>query len=1787
MLLTIMLLTAFHAVGQYSIDKVCLGTEKYYRVTGEINSTYTWNITDPMGAVTPQLSDRDTVGIIWNMIPGLYQLSVIQHAENGCDANIELGTVEVFAQPAVFAGNNLIQCAGNTVVLAESSAENYAGLMWSTTGDGTFDDSTALHPVYNPGTNDIIAGNVVLTLTASGLGNSGSCTPASSSVSISLSTIVPLATATSTTCFGIANGTVTLAATGGTEPYAYSLNGIMSNTGIYTGLLAGTYTYVISDSTDCVASGIVNVGSAAMLSAQLSSTQIDCFGASNGTITISGVSGGSGSYEYSIDSIIWQSSPSFAGLTAGTYAVYMRDTESITCTILLGSIVIAEPAILYAQTTHTNVTLPGADDGTITVIYPSGGSGVYEYSIDSINWHTSVIFNNLPAGAYTVFMRDANAPDCMITIGIEIIMDGLAVTVSVENADCFGMNNGEATATVSGGTPPYTYLWNDPSAQTTSIATGLTAGIYTVIVTDSVGTTAIATDTITQPDEVIPAFAAMGPLCENSTPPALPDTSLNGISGTWVPPFIKTTVIGISTYTFTPDTGQCASVGTIQIMVSSEIITVFDSIVPLCQNSIPPVLAGISTNGITGNWSPATINTSFAGITTYTFTPDTGQCATGFAMEIEILNELIPSFATIGPLCQNTTPPALADSSLNGVTGSWLPATINTTTAGATTYTFTPDDGQCSSIFTMEIVVSAGQSASFMPIGPLCINSNPPALPDTSVNGISGSWNPSVINTSVTGNTQYTFTPDSAQCASAITIQIEITDQIVPQFTGIGPLCQNTVAPALPSASTNGITGMWNPSVINTTIFGTTVYTFTPDSGQCAGVTTMAIQITNELTPLFNNIGPLCQNSTPPQLPAISLNGITGNWSPSTINTSAIGTSIYSFTPDTGQCASVVTLAVQVSSQIMPQFTNIGPLCQYSTPPALPATSLNGITGNWNPSVINTSTIGTTIYTFTPDTGQCAINVTMSIQISSQIAPLFATIGPLCQNSVSPTLPTTSLNGITGSWTPSVINTLDPSTTMYTFTPDAGQCATVLTLSVVVLPQTETLFASVGPLCQNSTAPLLADTSLNGITGNWLPAIISTTVTGTTAYTFTPDSGQCASTVILNIQIVSDTLPVFASIGPLCLNTTAPALLTISLNNVTGNWTPATINTAVTGISQYTFTPDPDQCASVFIMEIEVTDEIVPVFDSIMPLCLNTVPPVLPLTSLNGISGLWVPAQINSSIAGITSYVFTPDSGQCAVPFVMNVEITGEIIPVFAPVGPLCLNNTPEILPVTSLNGITGSWEPEVINTYISGNTLCTFTPDSGQCASVVTLLVGVGSPVIAEVQTFTATNGQANGYAVIIATGDIPPFTYSINGVDWQNMTVFSHLSAGNYTAYVKDASGCLVTTDFVIVNTLTGEVGVLAGDVVSCISLPIEIPVMAYDFTNISSFTIQLAFDSTVLSFSGLTALNDLLNNGHMTTTMISPGILQVTFVATDSITLLSDDLLFNLNFYGLASGHTDLVWNWLQCVIYSASGYEVPAIYTKGTVEIRPTPQIFAEGTGTYCENTPLKISAGSLTNQDLTYVWNGPNGVTHSGPEWDLGKLKLYRTGEYQVIASDSTSCEKALSVQIQVVPNPVINMADNDTVCSEQQVILNPGLGFADYLWQDGSKEPQMVSTAEGIYWVIVTDYFGCQGSDSTLLRPCELLIWMPNAFTPNGDGLNDEFGAKSNLDLDIDFRMLVFNKWGEEIFSSDDIHKGWDGTYKGKPCPPDMYSWTISFTAPPTYNFLQKSPQNGVVMLLK
>jgi len=241
---------------------------------------------------------------------------------------------------------------------------------------------------------------------------------------------------------------------------------------------------------------------------------------------------------------------------------------------------------------------------------------------------------------------------------------------------------------------------------------------------------------------------------------------------------------------------------------------------------------------------------------------------------------------------------------------------------------------------------------------------------------------------------------------------------------------------------------------------------------------------------------------------------------PVTITPTAAGTYTYTYSvTDNFGCTYDTTVQVTVTSGTTPTFTQLGPYCQGVTPGVLPTTSTNSITGTWSPSSISTATVGTTTYTFTPTAGQCAIPVTMNVVITApNITPSFTQLGPYCQGAAPGTLPTTSTNSISGTWSPSSISTATVGTTTYTFTPTAGLCATTATMSVVVNANITPTFTQLGPYCVGATPGTLSTTSNNGITGTW-NAAVSTASAGTTVYTFTPTAGLCATTATMSVVV--------------------------------------------------------------------------------------------------------------------------------------------------------------------------------------------------------------------------------------------------------------------------------------------------------------------------------------------------------------------------------------------------------------------------------------------------------------------------------------------------------------------------------------------------------------------------------------------------------------------------------------------------------------------------------------------
>ncbi|SDG93184.1 SprB repeat-containing protein [Chitinophaga filiformis] len=277
-------------------------------------------------------------------------------------------------------------------------------------------------------------------------------------------------------------GSIVVRATnGGLAPYAYSLDDVnYTSATTFDQLLNGDYTVYIKDANGCFITRVLSPYGPVTLRGVVTPSVVSKNG-TNGSLTVSGVTGGNNNYEYSLDGITFQSSPVFNGLKAGAYAVHVRDIP-YSCHIVISSS-LTEPALLEPVLTDRKlVKCFGEKNGALT-LSARGGVGTYEWSIDGVNYQTTGVFNQLGAGNYTGYVKDDN--NCISQVPVVISQpDALTAKVSTqEPPGCYGESNGKINLVASGGTLPYSYQLNN-SVQTLPAFTGLADGHYAMTVTN-------------------------------------------------------------------------------------------------------------------------------------------------------------------------------------------------------------------------------------------------------------------------------------------------------------------------------------------------------------------------------------------------------------------------------------------------------------------------------------------------------------------------------------------------------------------------------------------------------------------------------------------------------------------------------------------------------------------------------------------------------------------------------------------------------------------------------------------------------------------------------------------------------------------------------------------------------------------------------------------------------------------------------------------------------------------------------------------------------------------------------------------------------------------------------------------------------------------------------------------------------------------------------------------------------------------------------------------------------
>lgn len=298
------------------------------------------------------------------------------------------------------------------------------------------------------------------------------------------------------TIYGGSDGSVTISGAGGTAPYKYSIDGgAFQSSGTFGSLSAGDHNITLKDASGCLKNLTVKITQPWIpLTAKiLAQTNVPCSDGSGGSVTVEGW-GGVLPYLYSFEGGEFQSSGTFGSLKAGTYTITVRD---VALDLYNLTVTIAEPEALSVSVSGEDIHCFGGNTGSVTVSV-SGGTGPYNYSWNSIPVQTGQIATGLTAGTYTVVVTDAGGCTASNAVTISQPATDMSISISQVNVICSGGNTGSATATAEGGLAPYTYSWNTIPVQTKETATDLSAGTYSVTVTDSHGCIKTGSVTITE-----------------------------------------------------------------------------------------------------------------------------------------------------------------------------------------------------------------------------------------------------------------------------------------------------------------------------------------------------------------------------------------------------------------------------------------------------------------------------------------------------------------------------------------------------------------------------------------------------------------------------------------------------------------------------------------------------------------------------------------------------------------------------------------------------------------------------------------------------------------------------------------------------------------------------------------------------------------------------------------------------------------------------------------------------------------------------------------------------------------------------------------------------------------------------------------------------------------------------------------------------------------------------------------------------------------------------------------
>lgn len=847
-------LTATATSTDVSCNGLCDGEATAIPVGGTQPYSYLWD--DPAG---------QTTAVATGLCAGNYTVTVTD--ANNCDFIVPVTISEPDPLVVTFSGIVNLQCDGECI--GEATADVTGGVgpytyQWDDALAQTTSSADSLcASTYNVTITDANGCTVTEPVTITG--------PNGLTSSISSST--------NALCFGDCNGSATVTASGGTQPYTYQWNDPSNQTGsTATGLCAGTYSVTVTDANGCVSVSTVIITQPPLLVASTTANDASCFGECDATASVF-VTGGTPPYVYQWNDPNNQTTVSATGLCAGTYTVTV--TGSNGCVASATETIFQPPTPVSIDTVITNATC-GQCNGEIVV---SGNGGVPPYTYLWGNGETTATISGLCPGVYTVDVTDAVG--CTQNFDIAVSNDGgpTSATLNSTDASCFGVCDGSATVTPVGGIPPYTYFWV-PGGQTTSTVNGLCAGSYNVQIQDSIGCIYTQVVTINEPTEIdgnanvtqatcgqcngliylTPSGGDGGPYTYNWTPSVSVNDTASALCA------------GIYNVTITDNSG-CETVESIPVSnVSGPVITA-SSTDATCDG----VCDGSATVHISGGTAPFTIlwddpsaqtdsvaTALCAGLYNVTVT-DANGCQSVAQVQI---NDPDPISLSLQLVTDASCPSACDGSATVVASGGTLPYTYSWSPTGGTSNTAS---GLCAGSYTVSVTDANGcvETQQVTVDEPPVIVINATTLPASCFGqcdgeayaeatggsgGFTYEWNDlaNTANDTVVGlcaGTYQVIASDAAGCVDTLDVTITEPDSITVTISSVAVTCNGDCDGSAIAIATGGnppFTYQWNDpnSTLNDTVVDLCAGIYSLVVTDSLGCTTTSAAVITEPLPL-------------------------------------------------------------------------------------------------------------------------------------------------------------------------------------------------------------------------------------------------------------------------------------------------------------------------------------------------------------------------------------------------------------------------------------------------------------------------------------------------------------------------------------------------------------------------------------------------------------------------------------------------------------------------------------------------------------------------------------------------------------------------------------------------------------------------------------------------------------------------------------------------------------------------------------------------------------------------